>query len=384
VYFKFGNFLGGIVFSIFDLLALSQIPGIGANRLRALVSYFGDPSSVLHASAKEISVVDGFSKKFASAIIHSIKSKEFDEAKHYAERQLSKLNKAEAQIVSYWDSSYPDMLKKIYDPPAYLFVKGKFIESDRFSIAIVGTRTPSSYGVAMAEEFSGSLTRIGISIVSGLARGIDTVAHSSTLKAGGRTIAVIGSGLDVIYPPENRLLFENIPHDGVIVSEYAMGAKPDAVNFPKRNRIISGLSLGTLVIETDINGGAMITANTALDQNREVFALPGNVTLKKSRGCNALIKDGRAKLVENVDDILLELSSQLRPILKTSKKDHEPLPELTLFEKNLFDIIGEEPCHIDAIAESAGITTADALVTLLGLEFKGVIKQLPGKMFIRK
>jgi DNA processing protein len=217
-----------------------------------------------------------------------------------------------------------------------------------------------------------------------LARGIDTLAHTSALKAGGRTIAIIGSGLDRIYPPENRSLAEKIIDQGVMISEYIMGAKPDAANFPKRNRLVSGISLGTVIIETDVNGGAMITATTALDQNREVFALPGNIGGKRSRGGNLLIKSGRAKLVESFDDIVAELQVRLRPILKDSDSmQQKPLPEMNLFEQTIFDVLSDEPCHIDAIAECANVSISDALVNLLNLEFKGMIKQLPGKMFIR-
>ncbi len=370
--------------SVFDLLVLSQIPNIGSNRLRALVSHFGNSSGVFQASVKDIAAVDSFSKKLAAQVVHFREQVEFEGARRYAEKQLSRLNTIEGRILTFWDKQYPEPLKKIYDPPPFLFVRGEVCEDDKYSIAIVGTRSPSDYGNSMAEKFSQEFTRIGITVVSGLARGVDTVAHSIAIKNGGRTLAVIGSGLDVVYPPENRSLFERIATQGAVMSEYGMGAKPDAVNFPRRNRIISGLSLGTLVIETDINGGAMITANTALDQNREVFALPGTVTSKRSRGCHALIKDGRAKLVESVEDVLDELSSKLRPLFKhTPREEHEPA-NISLFEKTIYDSLGEDPLHIDLIAERSGSTTADALVHLLGLEFKGLVKQLPGKLFVRR
>lgn len=373
------------MFSVFDLLVLAQIPSIGANRLRALVSHFGDPASVFSKSAKEIAEVEGFSKKLAVHIVQFTRSSKVDEARQYAERQLSRLNKVEGCLITYWDKKYPDLLKKIYDPPPFLFVKGEIIGDDKYAVAIVGTRAPSEYGCLMAERFSQEFTRLGITVVSGLARGIDTIAHSAALKSGGRTLAVVGSGLDVIYPPENRSLFERISEHGAVISEYEMGAKPDAENFPKRNRIISGLSLGTLIVETDIDGGAMITANTALDQNRDVFAVPGLVTNKRSRGCHALIRDGRAKLVEQIDDILDELAPKLRPLLKQAGKgEHEqPIPELTLFEKTIYDVLADESIHIDTIAERAHVSTADALVNLLSLEFKGLVRQLPGKMFVK-
>jgi DNA processing protein len=188
--------------------------------------------------------------------------------------------------------------------------------------------------------------------------------------------------LDVPYPPENRKLLENIAEDGVVVSEFPMGAKPDASNFPKRNRIISGLALGTVVVESAEDGGAMITATTALDQDREVFAVPGNITEKRSAGPNKLIREGRAKLIQGVQDILEELKPGLKHILK-KEREPEPAVEISIFERAILDVLGPEPTHIDSIAEQANTGTADALVNLLSLEFKGLVRQLPGKMFIR-
>jgi len=199
-----------------------------------------------------------------------------------------------------------------------------------------------------------------------------------------RTIAVIGSGIDVIYPPENKKLSEAIARHGAVVSEFDMGAQPDAEHFPQRNRIISGLSLGTLIIETNVDGGAMLTARWALDQNREIFAVPGPINEKRSRGCNMLIKRGEAKLVETVDDILEELSSKLRPVLRSQQQREEhPAVQLSLFEKKIYDVLDDDPLHIDVIATRANVTTADALVHLLSLEFKSLVKQLPGKLFVR-
>ncbi len=372
------------MFSVLDLLALSQVQGIGPHRLRSLVSRFGDPSSVLQASAKEIAEVEGFSRKLASLLAHHLRDSALAEERRYAERQLSRLNRAGGHLVTFWDKRYPEALKKIYDPPPFLFVRGEIIEDDRYAIALVGTRMPSEYGSAVAERFSQEIARLGITAVSGMARGIDTIVHGSALKAGGRTLAVIGSGIDVCYPPENRALSDRIATRGAVISEYEMGAKPDAVNFPRRNRIISGVSLGTLVIETDVDGGAMITASTALDQNREVFAIPGNITDKRARGCNALIKDGRAKLVEQIDDIIDELATKLRPLLKDAKRgESRPLPDLSLFERSILDVLSDTPVQIDAIAERCRTSTADALVHLLSLEFKGAVRQLPGKMFVK-
>jgi DNA processing protein len=259
---------------------------------------------------------------------------------------------------------------------------GHFTSNDKNSIAIVGTRHPSLYGQTTTEIFVRELAELGLTVVSGLARGIDTQAHQTALKSKGRTIAVIGSGLDVPYPPENRKLLEAIAEQGAVVSEFPMGAKPDATNFPRRNRIISGLSLGTVIVESGEDGGAMITASTALDQNREVFAVPGNITEKRSAGANKLIREGRAKLVQRVQDILEELGPQMRHLLKKERAIDPPV-ELTLFERNVLNILGDQPVQIDTISELAETSTADALVNLLSLEFKGLVRQLPGKMFVR-
>jgi DNA processing protein len=369
--------------SAFDLLLLSQIPQIGPYRLRVLVSHFGDTSLVLAATAKEIAGVPGMPKKLAAAVAASLKPAARAEATRFAKHQLARVNNCNGRIVTFWEASYPEGLKKIYDPPPLLFVRGSIVDDDRRAIAIVGTRSPSDYAVALARQFSRDLAVRGITVVSGLARGIDTHAHTSALEAGGRTLAVTGSGLDMIYPPENARLYQRIAGHGSIITEYPMGTKPDAVNFPRRNRLISGLTLGTVVIETDLDGGAMITAAAALDQNREVFAVPGLVTNRRARGCHALIRDGRAKLVETVDDIVVELSHRLRPA--SASPVRAPLsPDLTLFEKLVYEWLTEEPQHIDAIAAGVKLSPADALVTLLGLEFKGHVKQLPGKMFVKR
>lgn len=367
-----------------DLLILSCIPGIGHNRLRSLVTHFKNSTDALNSSAREIINIEGFNKKLAVTISAFKKSGDYHKAEQYAVHQLSKMNKSDGRIITLWDDEYPDLLKKIYDPPCYLFIKGNLKKEDKYSIAIVGTRNPSTYGVTMTEKFTQELARLGITIVSGLARGIDSVAHSSALKVGGRTIGVTGSGIDVIYPPENKNLYSRIAQSGGVISEYAMGTKPDAGNFPRRNRIVSGMTLGTIVVETGIDGGAMITANTALDQNRDVFAVPGLITDVRALGCNTLIRDGRAKLITSVDDVLSELSTKLKPLFREVTKHEKKLDiSLSLFEKKIYDVLNDEPIHIDLLAGKSDMPTSDALVNLLSLEFKGLVKQLPGKMFVR-
>ena len=369
---------------VHDLLVLSNIPGIGPNRLRALVTSFKDTRAIWGASARELCAVEGIEKKLALSIANFFRDSGPALNKRFADHQLSRLNKVGGHVVTFWDKAYPANLKRIYDPPPFLFVRGELVEEDSCSVAIVGTRTPSPYGVQMAERFASELAKLGIPIISGLARGIDTSAHAASLKAGGRTVAVIGSGIDVIYPPENKQLVDRITEQGAVVSEFLMGAKPDAGNFPRRNRIISGIALGTIVVETGVEGGAMITASTALDQNRATFAVPSAVTDKRRSGTNLLIKEGKAALVESVDDIIVELQPQLKRMLADQKiVPQKAAPELNLFEQKLYDVLEEDPIHIDLLAERAGLSTSDALVHLLSMEFKGAVKQLRGKMFVR-
>jgi len=364
------------MFDVSDILRLSAIPKIGPQKIRALVTHFGDPAKALSAPPRELIKVQGIDKKLASAIAHARGTEQF------VKDQLRRLNILQARIMTLWDDEFPPLLKKIYDPPVLLYVLGSFKENDRYSIAVVGTRKPSAYGRMAAESFSKALTSLGMTVVSGLARGIDTIAHAAAVENRGRTVAVLGSGLDVPYPQENSALMARIERQGAVVSEFPLGTSPDPTNFPRRNRIVSGLSLGTIVVESDIDGGAMITASTALDQNREVFAVPGLIGEKRSKGPNALIREGRAKLVESEDDVLAELEYHVRPLLG-SRRSTVPPVELTLFERTVLDVLQLEPTHIDTIAELASTSAADALVTLLSLEFKGAVKQFPGKMFVR-
>jgi DNA processing protein len=361
--------------NIHELLRLSSVPRIGSQKIRALIAHFKTPEEVFHASARELITVPGIDKKLASNILHHTTENK------YADEQLKRLNKFGGKIVTIWDKEYPDLLRKIYDPPVFLFVFGKMKEVDSRSIALVGTRHPTPYGRSVAENMTHDLAQHSITLVSGLARGVDTIVHSTALKCGTRTIAVLGSGLDVPYPPENKKLLERIAEESAVVSEFPMGTKPDASNFPRRNRIISGLSLGTVVIESAEDGGAMITATTALDQNREVFAIPGNITEKRSDGPNKLIRDGRAKLITCAQDIFDELTVQLH--LSFDRDEVKSHIELSPAEQSLFHFLSHEPMHIDTLAEQTEMSSSDTLVTLLSLEFKGVIRQLPGKMFTR-
>lgn len=362
-----------------NLKLLLSIDGFGPARIRNLLARFHSTEKILTADIKSLASVDGISKILAEKLYRCSSQK--GEMQRRVEKELRVLQNLNGYIVSIWDDGYPQLLKKIYDPPLLLYFKGNFIEQDNFSIAIVGTRIPTHYGKVHAEKIAKEFAAQNITIVSGLARGIDSVAHSTAVKYGGRTIAVVGSGLDVIYPPENKKLFEDIASNGLIISEYSPGTQPDAQNFPKRNRIISGLSLGCLVIETALNGGAMQTASFALDQNREVFALPGNVGVRQSQGTNKLIRAGEAALIQTAEDILLDLKLKLKPVI--GKNIPKPDAELNLFEEKIYNSLINEPQQIDLIAAKTALTTSECLVHLLSLEFQGLIKQLPGKCFMK-
>lgn len=360
-----------------DLYLLLSVEGIGPGKIRNLLAKFKNTKNILSANYQELLSIDGISTNLAKRIRKA--SQEREETEKFTETELKKLEGLGGQLVSVWDQEYPQLLKKIYAPPLLFYLLGELKDNDQYSIAIVGTRQPTNYGKVQTERISMDLAKQGITIVSGMARGIDSIAHNSAIKSGGRTIAVIGSGLDVLYPPENRKLFEKISESGAVISEFSLGTKPDAQNFPKRNRIISGLSLGVIIIETGITGGAMQTAAFALDQNREVFALPGNVGVKQADGTNLLIQKSEAELIRSAEDVILELELKLKPVL--GKNIPKKQINLSLFEEKIMNIMNSEPLHIDKIASLTNLSTSDCLVNLLSLEFKGLIKQLPGKMF---
>lgn len=359
------------------LRLLLSVGGIGSGKILTLLNRYNSPKEIFSIGYHSLTQVDRINHTLANRILSAAKS--FNEIETIVRMEQDKLEKLNSRVITYWDEDYPELLKKIYYPPLVIYMKGNFTEFDKYTIAVVGTRNPTIYGKTQTENIAAEFARQNIVTVSGMARGIDSIAHKTALKNGGRTIAVIGSGLDVIYPPENKKLFQEISENGLVISEYEPGTKPDAQNFPKRNRIISGLSHGTVIVETGITGGAMQTAAYALDQNREVFAVPGNLGVKQSEGTNALIQKGEAKLVKDPEDILVELELKLKPVI--GKSIPKPSYELNLFEEKILTQINEEPIHIDQIADNCSMNTAECLVHLLALEFKGAVKQLPGKMF---
>ena len=299
-----------------DWIALRLVRGVGNVTYRQLLERFASPREILRASPATLTEA-GISARIAREIAA------FDQWQA-VEAELEHLAGLNARLVTQTESEYPERLRQIHDPPPFLYIRGRFTPQDDLAIALVGARTASTYGRKMARELAHELAGCGVCVVSGLARGIDSEAHQASLEAGGRTIAVLGSGLDVMYPREHIALAERIAESGAVVSEFSFGSQPEAGNFPYRNRVISGISLGTVVVEATEKSGSLITAQCALDQNREVFAVPGPVTASRSRGPHRLIKDG-AKLVESIDDILSEIAPALaRTDRDEKKRDQRP------------------------------------------------------------
>jgi DNA processing protein len=284
-----------------------------------------------------------------------------------------------------WDNRFPTRLRQIYDPPALLWMRGTLTPADDRALAIVGTRRCTDYGKRQAHRFAQALVQAGFTVVSGLAYGIDGAAHRGALDAGGRTLAVLGSGVNRIYPSKHKRLAQSIIEQGAVLSEYPLDAPPDASNFPERNRIVSGTTLGTLVVESHREGGALITARMAVEQNREVFAVPGDVGRKAAVGTNRLIQRGHAKLVLDVDDILDELGMEpAAPDATGEAPDEASTPtSLNAVEQRLYEALDSDPVHIDTLCADTEIDPSTALVYLLSLEFKGLVRQMAGKQFYR-
>lgn len=359
-----------------DLFRLSQINGLGNSRIRTLISFFKSPTNVFETNPAELSALSGINSDIAVRISQEKSNKIFLD---YSEKLYTANRKYSVNTVCYWDENYPFLLKNIYDAPNILFYRGKFPSGLEDAFAFVGTRTPTNYGKNMTEKLVKEFADFKVIIASGFARGIDSIAHKTAIKYGLTTIAVFGCGLNVIYPPENKILYDEILENGCLISEYPIGTKPLSANFPKRNRIVSGISLATIIVESDVNGGALLTAKFALDQNRNVFSVPGNVGIKQSKGTNLLIQKGEAKLVTSASDILEEYLNKFQN--KGNKA--ETNIQLNIFEEKIFSVLSKEQMQIDIIADKTGLQTSECLVGLLNLEFYGLVKQLPGKMFIR-
>jgi DNA processing protein len=361
---------------IFYWLALSLIPGLGSILMKRLLDQFETPEAVFRAPMKKLLNIEGLGEKVAGQIQKGPLEK-------LVGRELSLLKEVGGRIITLKDEDYPERLKNIYDPPALLYMRGELRREDNLAVAIVGSRKTSPYGRWVTEKIGQDLAHHGVTVVSGMARGIDSMAHQGALQGGGRTIAVLGCGVDVIYPSENRNLFYQIIEHGAVLSEFPMGSSPEGGHFPRRNRIISGLSIGVVIVQASSESGSLITAGYALEQGREVFAVPGNVGAEGSRGTNRLIKEG-AKLVESSEDILEEILPQWRREKETDQKAETPVPDLPEDERLLYSLLGETPLHIDAIIRESQLDPGKVSSLLLNLELKGLISQWPGKCFSKK
>jgi len=356
-----------------EWILLGKIPHLGPKKSRELVEYFGSPQEVFSASFNKLSEIPGIGKEIANIVTNKARNISVEE-------DLKLIKKFNVQIITFQDTRYPFNLQNIFDPPPLLYVRGELREEDKDALAIVGTRRATIYGKLVARRLAREIAEEGITIVSGMARGIDTAAHWGALEAGGRTIAVLGSGVDTVYPPENKQLMDKIIEKGAVVSEFPLKSLPEASHFPQRNRIISGLSRGVLVVEAPLRSGALITAEFALEQGREVFAVPGSINSLKSQGTNHLLKEG-AKLVERAEDIFEELN--FSPVLSNIEivKNKELL--LSAEEKKIFEFIREEPLHIDSLVEKSELSASMVAAILTRLQIKGFIREFPGKVFVR-
>lgn len=352
-------------------LGFNLVKGIGPAKVQALLSYFGDIRSAWMADDLQLQKL-GFDQRSRSNLLDARVSLDLDQ-------ELQKVRAKNITLLT-WDSeAYPSYLRDVDSPPPVLYVVGSLEDIDRWAVAVVGTRRVTSYGRQVTQELVAGLVRNGVTIVSGLARGTDVIAHKTALDHGGRTIAVLGSGPDNIYPPEHRDLARHIVQGrGAVISEYALGTKPEAKNFPPRNRIISALSLGVIVVEAGDRSGATITARYALDQGREVFAVPGNINSPASRGTNRLIQRGEAKLVTKAEDILEELN--LSMVFEHSAVQ-QALPE-SAEEAALFEYLSGEPVHIDTLSRETGLSSQEVSSTLTLLELKGIVRQVGGMNYV--
>jgi DNA processing protein len=350
-------------------VGFNKVPGIGAARLRALQDYFGDLETAWNATTADLQQA-GLDRRSLTSLLEA--RKELD-----LEAEVGRLERAGVQVVTWNDAEYPPNLREAYDAPPVLYLRGQIETRDEWAVAVVGTRRASVYGKEATRMIAGGLAQAGVTVVSGLAQGIDAAAHRACLDAGGRTIAVLGCGVDVVYPPQNAHLAAEIVERGALVSEYALGTRPDARNFPPRNRIISGLALGTIVVEADLDSGALISAGFAAEQGREVFAVPGNIFARTSRGANRLIQQG-AKLVCQVADVLEELNLTM---VSEKAQARAVIPE-NATEAVLLEHLSAEPMHVDVLGRAVRLPIAQVTSTLALMELKGMVRQVGGMSYV--
>lgn len=357
-------------------LALNLLPQVGPVRVRKLLRHFGTPERILTAKSSEILQVQGIGLELAEAIAGW-------ESQVNLDAELKKISTRGLTLLTQEDELYPPLLKEIHDPPLVLYVWGELTKRDHHAIGVVGSRQATPYGLNATKKLSFQIAYAGYTVVSGLARGIDTTAHEAALAAKGRTVAVIGSGIGKLYPPENMALAERIAQNGAVLSEYPVDRPADKQTFPYRNRIVAGWSTGVVVVEAPLRSGSLITAQQAADQGRTVYAVPGPIDKPTSAGCNRLIQQG-AKLIMDGGDVLDDLMT-LFPTAPTAPKMEEskPAAPLTLEEEILYKAIGTDEAHVDEIIVQSGLTTATVSATLMRLEMKRLVRALPGRRYVR-
>ncbi|MCP4097122.1 MAG: DNA-protecting protein DprA [Planctomycetaceae bacterium] len=364
--------------SVQATLRLTRIPGVGPIVYSELVQYFGSASNVFKATAAELEQLPGIGPKLVNSILNT---RDFATTDSIIERcQTHGID-----MIERYANTYPERLSEIYDPPSILYSRGKLLPADNLSIAIVGSRHATRYGIKIASRLARGLSMAGITIISGLARGIDAAAHQAALEAGGRTIAVLGGGHLKLYPADHAALANEITHQGAVISESPPDTPPRSGSFPRRNRIVSGLSLGVVVVEAAQRSGALISARLAMEQGREVFAVPGPINSRMSKGCHKLIQDG-AKLVSSVDDVLDELGPLATPIQTNEAGEIRNPAELKLTEqeRNILNTIETTPTSIDSIIERTNIPAARVMSTISILEMRSLIQRVSGNLVARR
>jgi DNA processing protein len=364
-------------------LLLRAVRGVGDATFCRLVQLLGSPESVLSSSLERLMEVG----RVDAVLARAIRQGPDQSSRESIEKELKKLKQLRLSVITFQDEIYPPRLKTISDPPPLLYISGLLNRADHQAVAVVGSRNATASGRHLTEELSRDLAHLGVTVVSGLARGIDAAAHRGALAAGGRTVAVVGCGVDRTYPPEHHTLRKQIESNGAVVGELPLGSFPHGHHFPRRNRIISGMCMGVIVTEATINSGSLITARLAADQGREVFAVPGFVKAETSRGPKGLIKQG-AKLVENVDDVLEELLPQLdaetrERLVKRAAREATTPGRPDEKEAVVYNFLSWEAVHIDDLIEKTELSAADVSSSLLSMELKGLLRRLPGHFYIR-
>lgn len=350
-------------------VGFNMVKGIGAVRFKALLEVFGTAEAAWNASPEAL-LETGLSRKIVESFQRVHKGVSLEQI-------WERIQSLEVQVLTWDDDGYPRHLKEIDQPPPVLYIRGSLLPEDEWAVAIVGTRRVTAYGRQVAEEVATTLAHNAVTIVSGLARGVDSIAHQAAINAGGRTLAVLGNGIDLVYPPENRRLASQIMERGALVSDYALGTPPDGINFPPRNRIISGLSLAAIIVEAGMTSGALITASFAAEQGRDVFAVPGNINAPQSQGTNRLIRDGAQPLL-NPQDVLEALN--LTMVIE-HRSIRVALPSDPV-ESRLYKLLSQEPMHVDEIRSQTNMPIEAVSATLAMMELKGMVRQVGGMNYV--